>query len=206
VKAQLFIEGALRIGFDPPEGAAALDAAALPKLDVSRLPGAEVVSRLAFEAPSARAGGGCARGSSGRFVPGIEGVLFEKATWFALQGAELSPDTLEVRTSETTAGVTRQSLRGRRGSDTVAIEHLLGFAGPDSDVVLCSTVCVGEAAICESASRIELEGTPAPAPAPGLLLRSALAAVEHPVEAALGLGVGGVLVVALLLAKRPRDP
>jgi hypothetical protein len=206
VNTELFAEGELRICFAPPDDARALDAASLPKLDVSRLPGAEVVSRVAFEAPSVRAGGGCARGSSGRFVPGIEGVLFEKATWFALQGAELAPDLLEVRTTETIAGVTRQSLRGRRGDDTVAIEHLLGFAGPDSDVVLCSTVCVGDAAICEAASRIELEGTPAPPPAPGLLLRSAIAAVEHPYEATFGLGVAALLLVALVLAKRPRDP
>lgn len=206
MKAELFAEGELAIGFDPPEGARALDPASLPKLDVSRLPGAELLGRLAFEAPSARAGGGCARGSSGRFVPGIEGVLFEKATWFALQGAELAPDALELRANETSGGVTRQSLRGRRGDDAVAIEHLLAFAGPDSDVVLCSTVCVGDAAICEVASRIELEGASSPPPTPGLFVRGALAAVEHPYEAALGLGLGAALLVALVLAKRPRDP
>jgi hypothetical protein len=206
VHATLFDEAGLSLRFELPAEARPVDVAGLPPIDVSRLPGASLVGRVAFETDALRAGGGCARGPSDRFVPGIEGVLFEKATWFALRGAALEPVGLEQRGAESAPSLERRTLRGRDGERVVVVEHVLSFVGPDSDVLLCSTVCVGDAAGCERAARIEVEGAPSPPPTPALWMRAALGAIEHPHASLVGLGLAAAGVVALVLAKRPRDP
>jgi hypothetical protein len=184
-----------------PPGWRALSPEELPAIDVSRLPGAEVAAIGGWDGPAAILRAGCARGPSTRFAPGIEEVLFEKATWLALTRAGVRPAELGVTHAQDGERSFVRVLEGREGEATVRLEHLILFAGEDSDVILCSTLCRGGA--CAGAGQLEIQGTTAPLPTPSLLVRGAVWAAGDPWVALGAVGFAAALVVALILWRRP---
>jgi len=173
--------------------------ASLAPLDVSKLPGAVLVSRRAFEKGTDAVHAGCARAPSDRWVDGIQGVLFERATALALRAASVTPSALAPVESESTDRVFRQRLEGRIDDRPLSVEHALFFVGARRDVELCTVVAVGA-----PRPRLEVSGKLEAPPAPGLLLRTLVGSAEHPVVAGTALAVLGALIVALVLWRRPR--
>jgi hypothetical protein len=185
-----------------PDGAVAVPSVDLPAPDVSRIPGARLLSVHGWDAPAATVRAGCVSGPSGRYAPGIEEVLFEKATWMTLTRAGIQPSGLGVIGSADTDRTFARTLEGRDGTATVRIEHVMAFAGDDRDVIFCSALCRGDAAGCAGVT-FAIEGTSAPPPRPSLVVRGALLAAEVPMV------FFGVLVavmaatVAAILWRRP---
>jgi len=188
--------------------------------DVSRLPGASIVAAVAFgDRATLRVRAGCARGPSGRFAKGIEDVLLDRATWFALASETLTPSEMAIVEVRGTIddGLIEEQRDGKvaavaaspDGSDrAVAMRHLLTFAGKDRDILLCSVMCVGpdKAGQCHDVTRsLRLVGTHAPPPPPSLLTHAVFFAADHPVLS-LGLVVlAFVLVSGVILWRRPRS-
>jgi hypothetical protein len=194
------------------EGATWIDPG--PSPDVSKLPGASFVGQLAYETQGIVVRAGCVRGPSDRFAPGIEGVLFERATFLVNKVAGVTPAELFVTSTTTDAPVLEQRLLGHeRNGGELAIKHALTFVGADSDVLLCSVVCVGRTATgaggqgdgpCARAlDGFTIAGTPAPPPDPSLLVRSVFYVAEHPSSVLAGLALAGALAIAALLRFRP---
>ncbi|HTJ80981.1 MAG TPA: hypothetical protein VL400_04635 [Polyangiaceae bacterium] len=172
--------------------------AALEPLDVSKLPGASVVARRGFSRASDAVDVGCARAPSDRWVDGIEGVLFERATALALRSAHVKPDALASAGGSAEAHVLRQRLEGTVGARALVVEHALFFVGDRRDVELCSVVSVGS-----TRPALDVRGDLRAAPEPGLFMRAVVGTAEHPVAAGVGVAILGALAVAVLLWKRP---
>jgi hypothetical protein len=170
----------------------------LEPLDVSKLPGARIVAQRGLRDASSEVHAGCARGPSDRWVDGIEGVLFERATALALRAARVRPDSLSIAAS-TTAPVLGQTLEGRVGGRPLVVEHALAFVGPSRDLELCSVVSVGAAR-----AELDVAGELQAPPEPRLWMRAVVGAAEHPLGAAAIVGSVCVLAVAVLLWRRPR--
>lgn len=171
----------------------------LESVDVSRLPGAEVVVLARFDAPSFVAYMGCARGASGRFAPGLEGVLFDRAMGLAFKTMSLSPAHTHI-VSETSDGTRFEQVVEGAPNDLLRVHQLITFAGDDRDLLLCSVVCSGTGC---SESRLTVQGSPPAAPPPNVVLRSVFFAAEHPAGVLGGVTVLAALLVGLLLWKRP---
>jgi len=185
-----------------PDGAVAVGAERLPAPDVSRIPGARLLSLQGWDAPAATVRAGCVGGPSGRYAPGIEEVLFEKATWMTLTRAGIQPVGLGLTGSADTDRTFARTLEGRDGAAAVRIEHVMAFAGDDRDVIFCSALCRGDAAVCAGAT-LAVEGASAPPPRPSLVVRSALLAAEMPMAFFGALLAAVAVVVALILWRRP---
>jgi hypothetical protein len=187
-----------------PNEARELERSELPQPDVSRLPGASIIALRGWDGGDAIVRAGCVRGPSSRFAPGIEEVLFEKATWLTLTRAGVEPASVRLLSSENGERSFLRVLGGRDGEKATHLEHLIVFAGDDRDVILCSALCRGPAAICEEGTAtLAIEGSSAPLPRPSLLVQSALWAAGDPTTA-LGVVAGAaVLVIVVLLWKRP---
>ncbi len=180
------------------ETLAEIPAAELEPLDVSKLPGARIVARRGLRDANGEVHAGCARGPSDRWVDGIEGVLFERATALALRAARVRPDALSV-VGSTAAPVLGQTLEGKVGERPLAVEHTIAFVGPARDLELCSVVSVGGAR-----ARLDVSGELQAPPEPRLWMRAVVGAAEHPL-AALCIAVAvGALGVGVLLWRRPR--
>src|SRR4051794_20837557 len=67
--------------------------------DVSKLPGAKIVADVAFAGDGVVVRAGCARGPSDRFAKGIEDVLLDRATAFALKAAGAAPSEIAITDS-----------------------------------------------------------------------------------------------------------
>ncbi len=201
---ELYAAEGFRVTVGVPGEARELERSELPQPDVSRLPGASIVALRGWDGDGAIVRAGCVRGPSSRFAPGIEEVLFEKATWLTLTRAGVDPGSVRLLRAEDGERSFARVLGGADGEKATHLEHLIVFAGDDSDVILCSTLCKGSATSCEGgAATIALEGTSAPLPRPSLLVQSALWAAGDPTTA-LGVVAGAAaLVIALLLWKRP---
>ena len=182
----------------------------LTEPDVSKLPGARLVASFAVDGGGLEVSGGCVRAPSGRFVPGIEGVLFERATALVLRTSKLDPTELAVsKSSADEAGLFTQRLEGHTTERTLGIAHLLTFVGADRDALLCTVVCSspserGSGECAPVLETLRIVGSHAPPPDPGLLARTLFLAADHPRPALATLGVVAALIIAWVLARRPR--
>ncbi len=185
-----------------PAGAVELPAAELPRPDVSRLPGAVLLSVRGWNAPGSIVRAGCVGGPSSRYAPGIEEVLFEKATWMTLTRAGLQPERLGQTAAHDTDRTFQRTLEGTDAGAAVRLEHALAFDGPDRTVLFCSALCRGDASAC-AAVTLDIAGTSAPPPRPSLVVKSALLAAEMPMVFFGAAAATFVAVVALILWRRP---
>ena len=174
----------------------------LPRPDVSRLPGAALLSVRGWDTAETIVRAGCVGGPSSRYAPGIEDVLFEKATWMTLTRAGLHPEQLGQTAAVDTDRTFQRTLEGVEGGASVRIEHALAFDGPDRSVLFCSALCRGEASACKEVTLV-IEGASAPPPRPSLVVRSALLAAEMPMVFFAGAAALVVAAVALILWRRP---
>jgi len=174
-------------------------------LDVSKLPGAEVV---AFERFDGGAGAttlvGCVRGPSDRFAPGIESVLFERATSLALRALAVVPSELAVARHHDEPRWSEQVSRGRAQGAELVVHHILTFAGDDRDVLVCSLACHGDGCVTNArTASLVIEGTPPEPPRANPMLRTIFLVTEHP-GVSLGIALGLLLAtVAIILWRRP---
>lgn len=201
-----------------PEGAREEPEGALPVIDVGGLPGASIALRRGFVGDgevTLRAA--CVRGPSDRWAPGVEELVLGRASGLARRAVAADLDRWDAGPIHVNAGLFEQRLEGEGRSSGRAVaavgRHLLGFVGDARDVVVCSVVCAEpgpsskgaeEARCARLVAAVSPEGAFTEAPAPSLLVRSILLAAERPREAG-ALGVAAtVVVVALVLARRPR--
>lgn len=202
---ELYRDAGLAIAWAPPD----LPSKIVDSPDVSGLPGARVVGAAAYQDEFTTVRAGCVRGPSDRFVQGLEGVLFDKATWFMLRAADAR--TTELATTGTAgeiqAGLVEETRSGRVDTGaTLAMHSTLTFVGEDRDVLLCSAICTTRAsAPCPSiVAALRVEGAHAGLPEPSLWMRAVFFTAERPL-------VGGVIAGALFLVaatvlalRRPR--
>lgn len=193
---------------DVPEDAAVAPA---PRVDVAKLPGAEVVASSAWAAGDLSLVVGCASAPSTHFVPGLEGLVLEKTTWLSLQ--MIGDPTAFRQTSFETRDSARPAVRdidGVLGGRVIAMRHLLAFVGDAPNALVCTTVCARDAGdeadvVCGAiASSLRFEGTLAPDPIPPWYVRALFWAAERP-GTAVGIGGGAsVFLIGLVLSRRRR--
>lgn len=201
-----------------PEGA--LEVSPLSAVNVAGLPGVTVVLQRGFRASLGASGEasiavGCVRGPSDKWAPGVEELVFARATSIARGSIGADLERLDARPirSENLVIDQRLSGEGARLGEPVLVEvrHLLGFAGEAREGVLCSVVCVeprseGSGTRCGGlVASASLEGALMEAPPPSALVRLILAAAERPLHAGVVFAVFGLAVVAIVLARRPRS-
>ncbi len=196
----IFDDGSFAVRVVVAAPAGAVEAEGVPRPDVSRLPGAVLVSARGWDGPGLMLRAGCARGPSGRFAPGLEEVLFEKATWLTLTTASIAPEGLHQVGAAATERTFSRELAGTTDRGAIRLTHVIAFSGEDRDLVLCSAVCAGTG--CADLA-LELEGTSAPPPDPSWVVRGILAAAAHPAYAAALIGAFLALGAAALLWRRP---
>lgn len=207
------LPGGATIRFVVPTPAAEITPEKLPRLEVSGLPGARVALRLGFAGEThAHVLVACVEAPSDRWAPGMEDVVFNMANGFAHRALS---EQLVIAAWEPSAIATmdkrfEQQLSGTAQRDTSSVKvvgkHILGFAGTKPDVVLCSVLCHEPTDLdaCTSlVTEAKISGL-VEAPAPSLLVQAVFHAAEKPVQAAGILGVLGLLIVGIVLAKRPR--
>lgn len=189
-----------------PEDAREEAEGALPKIDVSAVPGAKVVLRRGAASAATTVRAACVIAPSDRWAPGIEELVLGRATGLATAGLGATVDRWEAAPIAAAGGRFEQRVTGRAGDREVAvIRHTLGFVGPGHDVLLCSVGCSG-AACGDVLAGTELTGPLVGPPPPSVLVRAALLVAERPYEAAACAGVVGAVIVAALIARRPKVP
>ncbi|AUX48361.1 hypothetical protein SOCE26_098950 [Sorangium cellulosum] len=185
---------------------------ALPAIDVSAIRGAKVALRRGVEADGLSLRAVCATAPSRQWATGVEELVLDRASGITRGTLGMSIDRWEAGPIRATAQRFEQSFEaaGRAGAHAVAIRgrHVLGFAGSEHDVVLCSVVCVEPAQ--EAGARCgplldaaALEGTLVGPPEPDLLVRTILYAAEHPLPATAAFGLLAAAGITVLLARRP---
>lgn len=177
---------------------AAIERTAAP--DVSKLAGAKVVAWLEREDAGSHSVAGCIRGPSGRFAPGLEDVLFERATWMAQGSLGVQPRELATTSQHATATGFDQLKTGKTDRGRFVVSHAITFDGEASDLLLCSVACEGA---CDGVT-LSVEGDPPAVPPPSVLIRSFLWAAERPRFSLGALGALVLLVTAVILWRRPR--
>jgi hypothetical protein len=191
---------------------------ALPVVDVSGLAGARVLLRRGFAGVAEGEGvalrAGCVAGPSDRWAPGVEDLVFDRATSIARGVIAADIKELSAAPIKAEGRLLSQRFQGqgtrREAPSEVSIEgrHVLAFAGEDREAVLCTLVCIepsGRAPRCATlVEAASLEGALMEAPPPSLLVRALIAAATHPARAGALAVVLGALVVAVILARRPR--
>jgi hypothetical protein len=199
--------------FSAPSGLSPVAEGALPSIDVSRLPGARVVTRLGWsDGAEPRESRTelfvlCAEAPSDRFAPGLEEMIFSYASSFARKQLEPTGLTLwhgRAPTSAEARYAQRVSAEGTRRAELV---HVLGFVGPDHDAALCTLACVEpkEARVCDGlVDGATPVGAFVEAPPPNLIASAILGAAESPrTTLALVLLLAFAITFALVV-KRPR--
>ena len=171
-----------------------------PAPDVSNLAGAKVVAWLELEGAASHTIAGCIRGPSNRFAPGIEDVLFERATWLAMSSLGVQPRELAMTSQHATGTGFDQSKTGKVDRGAFLVTHSISFDGEASDLLLCSIACEGA---CDGVA-LSIEGAPPPVPPSNVLIRSFLWAAERPRVSVGVLGALTLLIVAVILWRRPR--
>lgn len=199
--------------FSAPTGLSPVAEGALPSIDVSRFPGARVVTRLGWsdgaEPLPARTELFvlCAQAPSDRFAPGLEELVFSYASSFARR--HLEPTGLDVwRGHAPTAADGRYAQRvSAEGTRRAELVHVLGFVGAQHDAALCTLACVEPSAsrVCDGVvASTSPVGDFVAAPPPNLVASVILEAAESP-RAALALGALLALAITFaLVVKRPR--
>jgi hypothetical protein len=207
------LAGGATLQFVVPTSASEAAPETLPEFQVSGLPGARVALRRGFlDAASANVHVACVEAPSDRWAPGMEDIVFGVANGVAHRAMS---QRLTLETWEPGALVSKdehfeQKISGKGLHEGSAVklsgQHVLGFEGANRDVVLCSVICDearDQGACAEIVPHAKLEGLVA-APPPSLLVQAVFHAAEKPWNAAALGGVVGMMIVGLVLAKRPR--
>lgn len=199
----------VRVSWNPTLAGIGLARVSPQALDVSRLPGARVVATSGVANGELKAELGCVRGPSDRWAPGLEDVLFEKATWFALRGFAMEGTALRLEEgSPKNDAVISRSFRGERDGRGVRLTHALGFVGDNRDVLLCTAACaepIAPVSRCEPViASFALAGALETQPEPNAALRLVFAAIEEPKLSLILMIVLFVGVSAIVLRRRSR--
>lgn len=208
----LLTEGAT-LRFVVPASAVEVATEKLPRFDVSGLPGARLSLRRGYQEPAgSNVHVACVEAPSDRWAPGMEDVVFAVANGVAHRTMS---ERLVLERWEAGAIVSKdqhfeQKVSGQTKPDVTLVKlvgkHVLGFEGAQHEVVLCSVLCDeprDHEGCAEIVARAHLDGLVAE-PHPSLLVQAVFFAAERPVAAGGMVGVVGLLVVGLLLARRPR--
>ena len=209
-----------------PDAARDTPAERLPAVDLSAIAGAQLTLRRGVEAGGLELRAICATAPSSRWAPGIEELVLDRASGLAratLGGGDARIERWEAGSIRAVGGHVEQPIEGERqspsgvevaaGGDTVTSSirgrHVLGFAGEEHAVVLCTVICLepGPPARCGAlVDATSVEGTFVAAPEPSLLIRAILLAAEQPYPMAAAFALAASASIALLLARRPRRP
>ncbi|MBK9261512.1 MAG: hypothetical protein IPM54_17110 [Polyangiaceae bacterium] len=210
---EVVLAGGATLRFVTPNSAAEAHPDKLPRFEVAGLPGARITVRRGFlDDAGVTLHVACVEAPSDRWAPGIEDVVLGVASGVAhrAMSERMALEPLEVGSIVSLDQHFEQKLssRGAREGSPVKLlgKHVLGFEGPRSDVVLCTVMCDEpreHAGCADVVARANLAGL-VPAPPPSLLVRTVLFAAEKPWDAGALAGVLGLLLVGLVLAKRPR--
>jgi len=196
-----------------PQGAKEEPAEVLPRVDVSALSGARVGLRIGFaDEPGPRLRVVCVEAPADRFAPGLEEVVLGMATHRAHVATSESvvierwePGAITRHEGRFEQVITGQGAREGRPLD-IRARLVLGFEGDAPEALLCTFVCDEPKAggVCDDlVAEVELASL-VPPPPPSMLIRAILFAAEEPRHAAMGLVMMGTMMVAVLLARRPR--
>jgi len=207
------LQGGATLRFVVPTSASEAAPDTLPTFEVSGLPGARVALRRGFVDPTgANVHVACVEAPSDRWAPGMEEVVLGVANgvMHRAMSQRLAIESLDAGSIVSKDEHFDQQLSGRARREQAPVKlqgrHSLGFEGAKKEVVLCSVIC-DEAREKDQCATIvagaTLEGLVA-APPPSLLVQGVFFAAEKPANAAAIVGAVGVLVVGLILAKRPR--
>lgn len=155
--------------------------AAAPAIDVSALAGASTPVVLGWRTAAGSVQTLCVLAPSSRWMPGLEALVFGRATQIATQGLaqenkenqgkspefwEPGPIGRETRGDPGSAIVLTQTIVGRtNGRVVAAIDHALAFTEGGSSAVLCSIACAGDAVV-PGARRTSGSASPPSAPGP----------------------------------------
>ncbi len=207
------LAGGATLRFVVPASAVEVGPERLPTFEVSGLPGARVTLRRGFvDLEGASLHVACVEAPSDRWAPGMEEVVFNVANGVAHRAMRerLDLDRWDAGSIVFQDKYFEQKVFGKTKPDVslreVSGEHVLGFEGAKREVVLCSAICdePGDRHQCaDILARVRVEGLVA-APPPSLLVQAVFFAAEKPWDAVGIVGMTGVLLVGLVLAKRPR--
>lgn len=207
------LAGGATLRFVVPSAAVEVSAENLPRFEVSGLPGARIALRRGFlDGAGTNVHVACVEAPSDRWAPGMEEVVFSVANGVAHRAVK---ERLPIERWEAGSIVSKdqrfeQKAFGKgaadRSSTNVTAKHVLGFEGVQHEVVLCSVLCderPDQTACSDLVERAQLEGLVV-APPPSLLVQAVFFTAEKPADAAAIVGVLGILVAGIVLAKRPR--
>lgn len=210
---EVVLTGGATLRFVVPSSAVEVAPEKLPRFEVSGLPGARIALLRGFlDEAGANVHVACVEAPSDRWAPGMEEVVFSVANGVAHRAMteRLAIERWEAGNIVSRDQLFEQKLFGKTKSESSSVKllgkHVLGFEGAKRDVVLCSVLCdeIRDHEGCaEIVSQTRLEGLVAQPP-PSLLVQAVFFAAERPRDAAMILGVVGLLVVGIVLAKRPR--
>jgi hypothetical protein len=194
-----------------PEGAAPEPSSDLPAVDVANLPGAAVPLRAGYRVGALTLRIACATAPSAGWAPGVEEIVLGRASQIARGALAGEVERFEPGDVRTLGARIEQRFEAtvRRNGEPLAARgrHVLGFVGSARDGVLCTLACTEPApgGRCDALVHgAEVEGTWVEAPPPSLFVRGILLVAEGPWEAAGVLGLAALLLIALILARRPR--
>ena len=209
------LQGGATLRFVVPNSAREIEPDKLPTFEVSGLPGARVSLRSGyFDAVGTSVHLACVEAPSDRWAPGMEEIVFSMANGL---GHRAMSGRMAIESWDAGSIVSKderfdQQLSGKAKREQTTVKllgrHVLGFEGAKKDVVLCSVICDGnegrEQDTCSTiVNGAALDGLVA-APSPSLLVQAVFFTAEKPVQAACVVGILGMLIVGLVLAKRPR--
>jgi hypothetical protein len=210
---EVVLSGGATLRFVVPASAVELAPEKLPRFDVSGLPGARIAVRRGFlDDTGSNVFVACVEAPSDRWAPGMEDVVFGVAGGVAHRAMteRLTLERWDVGSIVSQDKHFEQKLSGsatREGSFVKLLgKHVLGFEGPQREVVLCSTICDeprDHGGCSNIVDRSSLDGL-VTAPQPSLLVQTVFLAAERPWDAVGITSVVGLLLVGFVLAKRPR--
>jgi hypothetical protein len=213
---EIVIAPEARLRVELPDGAREVETSTLPPVDLPPTAGVEVVAWRGWTASLAAATPttvrvACVRAPSDRWAPGVESLVLARATAIAQRAASVESARWEPSAIRAVGPRFEQIISGQAAQGgapvSVALRHVLAFAGERRDAALCTLLCVEPRsdarclAIVESAEPV---GTFVDPPPPGLMIRAVLLAAERPQLAGALTAVLIAALVALILQRRPR--
>ncbi len=185
----------------------------MPTVDAPPVPGAAIALRRGVSG----AGGVelvavCARAPSESWAPGVEELVLARATAIAQGALRGAMDRFDAQAITAAGPRFEQPFEGamHRGAAPLTFHgrHLLGFTRDSREAVLCSVICAeppsASSRCAPVIASVAATGAWTSAPPPSLAVRALLGAAERP-AVALGItGALGLVIVAVIFAKRPR--
>jgi hypothetical protein len=180
-----------------------------PPPDVTRLPGARLVAFEVARDADVTVQIGCVRSTSDRWVPGLEGVVFERALSLSLAPLAIRPQRLAREEPPSVPGATavERHVGAALGDRRLEVVQLIAFLGERRDAVACSVLTLDHrpgGTGSSIAGSIAMVGDLREPPPPGAFARALFWSAEHPAAAMAIAAVLGILIVGGLLATRPR--